>query len=176
MFIVLAALVAAGLVTGSGNGPGARLGPAVLVLPTILTVGLLYVGARSTYLHKVVVTGVQIRYLAPFFGGLALAAAIVLERFGRRLARWLPVAALALVLGWDVATAYLVMDVNMSPNVPHALGRIHAALLWLIDWAAPPDAVTIAMLVLTACCAVAALVAFVRYATGEPKTQVSQSP
>ncbi|PZS12501.1 MAG: hypothetical protein DLM57_18870 [Pseudonocardiales bacterium] len=130
--------------------PGWTAGRAVsLIAPTVLTLGVTYVGSRSTYLRGRPLGGVQARYLLPTVLGLAICAAIVAHLAAGRMRRWLPLAALLASLGFMTASVYTVLDVEMSSTDPDRTRRLADALHFVLGWAPFDSAVSATILALT---------------------------
>ena len=109
----------------------------VLILPTILIAMLLYVGARSVYLHGGQLPGIQIRYLFPTVLGPAIIVAVALSRVvGDRLRRWLAPLYLLVSMVFLAISVQDVLDVEMSyASAKTYLARVKGAVHFVVGWA-----------------------------------------
>ncbi|MDT4908592.1 MAG: hypothetical protein QOI69_1833, partial [Pseudonocardiales bacterium] len=132
-----------------------------LILPTLLTLGAMYVGARGRYLRGHQLIGINSRYVVPTLLGLMICAAVVLDVAAGRLRRWLPptilLASMAFI-GWSV---YCVLNIEMSSTDPNHTQRLDDAVHFVVGWAPFPGKVSAAIVLLAGAFAVATLVALV---------------
>jgi 4-amino-4-deoxy-L-arabinose transferase-like glycosyltransferase len=180
MTVLLVACIVAGVLAGVPRWRGTlaasgwTVGRAVsLILPALLTLSVMYAGSRSTYLKGHALGGVQARYLVPAVLGIVICAAVGLDRVAGRWRRWLPLAALTASLTFVAASAYVVLDVEMSSGGPDRVRRLKDALHFVANWAPFPTAVTIALLALTIGLAGATCVVFARAAMRDTREPTS---
>lgn len=147
MAILLLLVLIAGIVFGARRLGGARellfmrswtLSRALsLIVPTILVAMLLYMGARSAYLHGGQLPGIQIRYLFPTVLGPALIIAVALSRVaGDRLRRWLAPAYLLVSMVFLALSVQQVLNIEMSYGTATTYSaRIKGAVHFVVGWA-----------------------------------------
>jgi 4-amino-4-deoxy-L-arabinose transferase-like glycosyltransferase len=146
--------------------PGWTVGRAVsLILPTLLTLVVIYLNARSNYMQNHPLGGVQSRYFIPNLLGLAICAAVALYLAAGRWRRWLPVAALLATLLFILASVYEVISVEMSSAGPDRVRRLKDAVRFVVGWAPFPPAVTAMMLAVTVGLAATTVVVLMRATT-----------
>jgi small subunit ribosomal protein S36 len=173
LLFTASALVVAGLVLAVLAGlprlrarvelPGWTVGRAVsLVLPTLLTLAVVYLNARSNYFQNHPLGGIQSRYLIPTVLGMAICVAVALHLVAGRWRHWLPLAALVATLLFILASVYEVISVEMSSASPGRVQRLKDALHFVVGWAPFPSAVTALLLGLTVGLAAATVVVVMR--------------
>jgi hypothetical protein len=147
-----------------------NLGRAVLlILPTMLILGVLYVGSRTVYLQGQQLAGVQIRYLLPALLGQVLLAAVALHVMLRRLDRWLAPVLLTGTVLFLALSANEVLDLEMSSSNPSYQIRMGDAFRFVVGWAPFPTALTVCLLILTVIVILVGLVAFWAAALRQPR-------
>lgn len=164
--VALLVLVAAGLLIGV-RGRWDRAALAVLLLPALLTLGLVFSAAYANYrTHLDVYLGVHGRYLYVGLAGLAVAFGAGLTglvrlagRRGDAAARWLPLAVLVAALATQVvAVRTLVGAWWTAGDAGGAWSELGDALSSIVRWSPFPAGPTYAPFVLTLVLAPAALV------------------
>jgi 4-amino-4-deoxy-L-arabinose transferase-like glycosyltransferase len=136
----------------------------VLLLPVVLTAGILYVGVRHAYLHGQKLPGLQARYLLPDVLGAAICIAVALGWLSGRARRWLAPVVLTATLLFLFISTFVVLDVEMSPPESGRLSRLSDAVRFLADWAPWSGALTITFIVALLIVGAATLIAFWRSA------------
>jgi hypothetical protein len=144
---------------GRLDGSGWTLGRASsLILPTLLTMVVMYAGSRATYVRSRQLSGIQARYVIPTVLGLAICSALALHVAAGRWRRWLPFVALLSSLAFVARSVYQVLDVEMSSASLDRGQRLKDAAHYVIGWAPFPSVVTAAMLALLVVVGAATLV------------------
>jgi hypothetical protein len=133
---------------------------AALILPALLTVAVMYFGARGIYLRGRQLPGIQVRYVLPTVLGLTVCAAASVYWISGRFARWLPPSMLTGGLAFIALSVHQVLDLEMSSRSDDYRTRMKDALHFVVGWAPFPTAVAAALLCLIAAVAATALVSF----------------
>ncbi len=166
--LVFLALVGVGVAVGLRRSPAPRWAAAAFILPIVVTLAVLYLGMRHWYLTTQKLPGLQVRYLFPLIAGMTTLAALGLRRLAGRLSRWLPLAVALFAVLFQLAAAAVVLDIEMSPNVPGRWRRIKDGLHYVLGWAPWRQPVTDSILVLGGVLTVGALAFLVATAIRNP--------
>ncbi|PZS28195.1 MAG: hypothetical protein DLM58_17520 [Pseudonocardiales bacterium] len=132
-----------------------------LLLPTALTLAVVYINARANYFQNHPLGGVQSRYIVPTLLGPVICTAVALYLVAGRLRRWLPLATLTAALLFLAGSAYELISVEMSSPTPDRIQGLKDGLRFVLDWAPFPTLASSTIVVVTA--AVAAATAVVLY-------------
>ena len=147
-----------------------NLGRAVLLVPpTMLILGVPYVGSRTAYLQGQQLAGIQIRYLLPALLGQVLLAAVALHVMARRLDRWLAPVLLTGAVVFLALSPNEVLDLEMSSSSPSYQIRMGDAFRFVVGWAPFPTALAVCLLILTVVVTLVGLVAFWAAALRQPR-------
>lgn len=133
---------------------------AALLLPVLLTLLLMYGGARPRYLRSHQLSGIQLRYVLPVMLGLLICLAVALHWLAGRHARWLPPLVLTGSLALLVASAFTVLDVEMSGNGRTPGQRLSQGWHFVRAWGPAPDLLSDLLVLLTAAVALLGLACF----------------
>jgi 4-amino-4-deoxy-L-arabinose transferase-like glycosyltransferase len=131
-----------------------------LLLPVLLTLVLMYAGARPRYLHGHQLAGVQVRYLLPVMLGLLICVAATLRWLAGRYARWLPPLLLTGSLVFLAASAFTVLDVQMSGTGRTPGRRLSQGWHYVLGWAPAPNLLSTLLILLTGAVALAGVAGF----------------
>jgi small subunit ribosomal protein S36 len=164
MVLFFLALAVAGLFLGARRSRAPRWTLLMLILPTLLTVALMYFGSRGTYMHVRQVPGIQVRYFVPFLPGITLCIAIALTWLLRRVEQWLPLVAIVFSLAFEAAAALFVLDLQVGPNQPGVRHRIWVGIKYSVGWAPWPGVVTGVFFLITGVLIIWTLAALVGWA------------
>jgi hypothetical protein len=147
-----------------------NLGRAVLLVhPTMLLLGVPYVGSRTAYLQGQQLAVTQIRYLPPALLGQVLLAAVALHVMARRLGRWLAPVLLTGAVVFLALSANEVLDLEMSSSNASYQIRTGDAVRCVVGWAPFPAALTECLLILTVVVTLVGLVALWAAALSQPR-------
>jgi small subunit ribosomal protein S36 len=138
-------LVGVGLGVAYGlRGRWGRAAALTLTLPWLLTVGLLLVSARSSFLENRQLPGIQGRYTYPALVALVVLFAIGVCWAARRWARWLPLAVLAAGLLTQAYAWLLLARVwwLVPPDTPYRLQTWWETFTTILYWAPWPDVIS----------------------------------
>lgn len=147
-----------------------------LLLPAILTILVMYAGARRVYLHGRQLPGIQVRYVLPTVLGLMICAAVVLRFLAGRFARWLPPLLMTLSLGFVSLWTYWVLDVEMSASDPDRLERLHQGLRFVVGWSPLPAYGSVILIAVTGLVGLLTLVVFWAGAGSDSRVEAVTSP
>jgi hypothetical protein len=142
----------------SGWTPGRG---AVLCLPLVLTIAVMYSGTRAVYLRGQQLPGIQSRYLTPEMLGVAICIAAGIGRLVNWRTRWLPALALTAMLGYLSISVLVVLEIEMSPATPDGfVARLKGGIRFIAGWAPWPAWISATFAVMAGAAAFAALVLF----------------
>jgi Dolichyl-phosphate-mannose-protein mannosyltransferase len=142
---LLLLLVGAGLGVAYGlRGRWGRAAALTLTLPWVLTVGILFVSARSSFLQNRQLPGIQGRYTYPALVALVVLFAIGVCWAARRQARWLPLAVLAAGLLTQAYAWLLLARVwwLVPPDAPYRMQTWWETLTTILYWAPWPNVIS----------------------------------
>ncbi|HYT10315.1 MAG TPA: DUF2142 domain-containing protein [Mycobacteriales bacterium] len=172
--VAVVALVVVGVAIGV-HGRWGRASLAVLTLPAVLTLLMVFAGAYSTYRHHVgVYGGIHGRYLYDGLAGLAIALGVGLDRLARlagrhgpSLARRMPAAVLTAALLTQLVACKTVAGAWWAPSRANGLrAELGGALTGIARWSPFPAVPTYAPFVLAVGLAVLALVVAIAPSSG----------
>ena len=131
-----------------------------LCLPLVLTIAVMYFGTRTAFLQGSVLPGVQARYLLPTMLGVSLCVTVGLRRCAGRWRDWVPPILLTATLIYVGYSAFLVLDIEMSPPDSGSASRLVGGARFVADWAPWDTGVSIALAAAAGLAGLVALAAF----------------
>jgi hypothetical protein len=147
LFVLLCLGVLVGIVLGLPGARSPRLAGLVLLAPVGLCLLVILVQVHPIYWQSRLLPGIQVRYLLPFFAGLALPVALALHRLARGFARWVPAIVIASITLYQAGVMLWYVSVEFGSAHGGAGHALRTGLGYAVTWAPWPPAYAVVCLV-----------------------------